>query len=307
MFEQDYFSEPELVGPGRAGEVMGHIGEWGLHLAKVSFLIYSGYHGISATAAYRGQSELAAVAGIVGIVVVEIVLLSLYLAWHNQRITGAAQSIAAAVTYGIGFGLACLGIVADSQIHAGLPLSSWLSAYIRWGLPVAPAIMALGALLAHELAPAQLRARRQSADKLEQADQEFRAYMAGLRAEMDAAKIIRNMQLNAKTSAAKQIAAWYSSDQAQQAITGTAMQNAPAIFRAIGVDVAQIPDSNENGRLDPADIASYLADHPEQAARLFAAVVAREEAGEKSVQVGLENNDSLNSAWTANGDQPRPF
>lgn len=61
------------------------------------------------------------------------------------------------MTGGVGFLLACLGIVADSQLQAGAALSPWLSAYLLWGLPVAPAVMALGALLVHELDPGQLR------------------------------------------------------------------------------------------------------------------------------------------------------
>jgi hypothetical protein len=283
MFEKDYFAETEHIGPGKAGTVMGAVGTWGLHLAKVAFLIYSGYHGISATAAYRGESELAAVAGIFGIIVIEIVLFSLYLAWHNQRITGAAQSIAAAVTYAIGFILASLGIIADSQIHAGMELSGWLQAYLRWILPIAPAVMAFGALLTHELAPAQLRARKQTADLDEHVEQEFKANLAGMKAEMELAKLIRNMQLNAKASTARQIASWYSSEQAQKAISGTAMQNAPALLRAVGIDVADIPDNNGNGQLDPAEIADYLAQHPNLAAQLFALARDRAERDEQSL------------------------
>ena len=237
MFEKDYFQQDAPTGPGRAGRVVGGVGMWGLHVAALAFAIYSGYHGISATAAYRAGGGLGQAAGIVGIVVIELVLLSLYLSWHNGRITGAGQSIAAGVTAGAGFILACMGIVADSQLQAGIELSAWLSAYLRWGLPIAPALMALGALLTHELAPAQLRARRESVERDSYAETQFMANMARLAAELDAAKTVANMQLNARAAAAKQVAAWYSSDQAQRAITATALQNAPALLRSIGVEV----------------------------------------------------------------------
>jgi hypothetical protein len=260
MFDKDYFQADVSAGPDRSGQVVGKIGNWGLHAAKVAFLIYSGYHGISASISYAGNNDLARVAQIVGIVVLEVTLLSLYLAWHNQRITGAAQSIAAGATYVVGFLLACLGIVADSQLHASLTMSSWLVGYLKWGLPVAPAVMALGSLLVHELAPEQLRGRTQATERNKFTNEQFNAYMAGQRAEMEAAKTIRNMQLNAQASAARQIAQWYASDHAQQAITATAMQNAPALLRAIGVNIDDVPDVIDSGDFDLENLVAYLVE-----------------------------------------------
>lgn len=265
MFEKDFFQDDPEAGPSKAGRVVGDIGRWGLHLAKVAFLLYSGYHGISASINYAGNNDLARVAQISGIVVLEITLFSLYLAWHNQRITGTAQSIAAGVAYGVGFILACLGIVADSQLHAGVSMSSWLIGYLKWGLPIAPAVMALGALLTHELDPNQLRKRERTTELVKFAEEQFRAFMAGERAEMSAARMIRNMQLNAKASAAKQIAQWYSGEHAQRAITATALQNAPALLRAIGVSIDDVPDANNNGRFDEVDLVAFLQANPDLA------------------------------------------
>lgn len=261
MFENDYFEDVKPAGPGKSGRVVGGAGMWGLHLAAVAFALYSGYHGISATARYRADSGLGMMAGIVGIVVIELVLMSLYLAWHNGRITGAAQSIAAGVTAAVGFILACLGIVADSQLQAGYELSGWLSAYLTWGLPIAPAVMALGALLTHELAPAQLRARRESNERDEVEELRFTAHIATMRAELEAARTVANMQLNARTSAARQIGAWYGSDAAQRAITATALQNAPGLLRSIGVDVDaadERPTSSTDMELE--DLVTYLVE-----------------------------------------------
>lgn len=246
MFEQNFFDREKAAGPGRAGQAVGTLGGWGLHLAKVAFLLYSGYHGISASWTYAGNGDLARVAQTVGIVVLEAVLFSLYLSWHNQRITGAAQSIAAGLTYGVGFTLACLGIVADSQLHAGIDLAGALGWYLRQGLPLAPAVMALGAVLTHMLAPGQLRARREAAERVEFEEEQFDAHMAAQRAEMEAAKLVKNFQLNARMSAARQIAQWYGSEQAQQAIAQTALHNAPALLRAVGVHVTDLPDQLPN-------------------------------------------------------------
>lgn len=262
MFEQDFFNQDKPAGPGRGGQAMGALGGWGLHLAKVAFLLYSGYHGISASWTYAGNSDLARVAQTVGIVALEVVLFSLYLAWHNQRITGTEQSIAAGVTYGVGFALACLGIVADSQLHAGIALSGALGWYLRHGLPLAPAVMALGAVLTHMLAPGQLRARREAAERVEFEQEQFDAHMAAQRAEMEAAKLVKNFQLNARMGAARQIAQWYSSDQAQRAIAQTALHNAPALLRAAGVNVADLPDLPDLADR-PTTSSVRTAPHPE--------------------------------------------
>ncbi|HSH04357.1 MAG TPA: hypothetical protein VLL52_17740 [Anaerolineae bacterium] len=219
------------------GEVAAKMAGAGLHLAKVSFLVYSGYHGVSASLSYAGSSELSQLAQVVGIVTLELTLLSLYVSWHTGRITGPAQSVAAGITYAIGFALACLGIIADSQLHAGMALSGWLEGYLRWGLPLAPAVMALGALFTHELNPNQLRKRREATAQLAHEQDKFDAYMASEKAKMDIQKSIANMQLNAQLSAANQIAAWYGSEEAQQAITSHALGNAPAMLKAIGITV----------------------------------------------------------------------
>jgi hypothetical protein len=66
------------------------------------------------------------------------------------------------------------------------------------------------------------------------------------------------MQLNAQASAARQIGQWCSSDEAQQTITATAMQNAPALLRAIDMNVEDVSDVNASGDFDLDDLVAYL-------------------------------------------------
>jgi hypothetical protein len=80
LFDKDYFSKDAAAEPSRAGRVVGNVGACGLPLAKVTFLVYSGYRGISASWNYTGNSDLARLAQIFGIIVLEITLLSPYLA-----------------------------------------------------------------------------------------------------------------------------------------------------------------------------------------------------------------------------------
>ncbi len=124
--------------------------------------------------------------------------------------------------------------------------------------------MALGALLTHELAPAQLRARRESNERDDLEETRFNAHIAAMRAELEAAKTVANMQLNARQSAAQQIGAWYGSDAAQKAITATALQNAPGLLRSIGVDVDSAASSSSGmtppDDMDLEDLVAFLVD-----------------------------------------------
>jgi len=251
MFDKDFFERDEQHEGSAAAKTVASIGGWLLHAAKLTFVLYSGYHGINATAAYRSGEGLGAIAGIVGIVTVELVLVALYLLWHNGGVTGAQQSIAAGATYLIGFTLACLGIVADSQLHAGYVLSGWLAAYLLWVLPVAPAIMAAGAIATHELAPVQLRRRREAQKRDELVKTRFDADMARQEAEVETAKTVANFQLNAVSATARSVAEYYRSEDAQAAIHATAARNAPALMRAMGIAIPAVTETERTKETAP--------------------------------------------------------
>jgi hypothetical protein len=240
----DFFTDESGVENGRVSQVAGNIGAWILHLAKVAFLLYSSVHAINASLKYAGSSDWAKFAQIGGIIVLEATLFGLYLAWHNGKITGPAQSVAAGITYMIGFFLACLGVVADSQINGGLALSSWLAWYLHWGLPISPAVMAFGALLTSELAPDKLRQRQEAQERDRLADARFKAYLANERANLEEAKMAKAIQLASRRAVLTELGRVYTSPEVQRAIAQTATANAPALLRAAGIHVDDGPAVN---------------------------------------------------------------
>ena len=232
---QDFFQSDES--DGRAGGIIGGIGAWILHLVVFAFALYSAYHGISATAHYHAANGLGMAAGVAGIIVIEVVLVGLYLAFFNRRITGDAQKVAAAATAGLGFVLSCLGIIGDSQVQAGIAVSSWLSAYLTWGLPIAPAFMALGAAVVMATEPAHLRKMEAAVTEQDFAGKRHAAKMAARTAQLTAAQQIANMQLNGQMQAARYLLTAYRSPDVQEHIQRSALANLPDLMRAIGVDL----------------------------------------------------------------------
>jgi hypothetical protein len=164
--------------------------------------------------------------------------------------------VVAGVTYMTGFTLACFGIVADSQVNGGLTLTGWLSWYLHWGLPIAPAIMALGALLTSELAPDKLRQRTEAQERDRLADARFKAYLANERANLDEAKMAKAMQLASRRAVLTELGRVYTSPEIQRAIAQTATANAPALLRAAGIHVDDTPTVNAITASVPAPMSA---------------------------------------------------
>lgn len=279
MFEQtDFFTqydEETTTRFGGLGNTGRAIGKWLGFATIFTVLAFTAYHGINATWQYQAHSLAGRLTGTVGIISVELIIFSLILKWHNRGITGAKQRVAAGVTFAAGLVLIFLAVITDSQLNAGLALTTELAFYLQWVLPVSPVVMAVLNHIVDELDPAQLWSQQQAEEQRQLDEIRFKAAIAGQRAELAARKAIVNANLNARVSAAKQIAAYYQSDSVQDAIRRSALGNVPALLRAIGVDPDTIPDVNANGELDLTDVAAYLEQHPEAAARLFG--VAREQ------------------------------
>jgi uncharacterized membrane protein len=232
---QNFFKDEDSQ--GRTGGVIGGIGAWILHLVVFAFAFYSAYHGISATARYHADNGLGMAAGVAGIVVIEVVVIGLYLAYFNRRITGEGQKVAAAATAGLGFVLSCLGIVGDSQMQAGIAVSSWLSSYLTWGLPIAPAFMALGAAVVMATEPKHLRGMQAAVKENDHAAKRHTAQMNARDANLGVAQQIANLQLNSKVQAARYLLSAYRSPDVQRRIQASALAGLPELMRDIGIDV----------------------------------------------------------------------
>lgn len=260
---QDFFAEQD-TNVGNSGGVIGGIGALILHLIVFAFAIYSGYHGIHASAAYREAQGLGNAAGIVGILIIEFTMIGIYLAYFYRRITGSLQKVVAGATFAVGFVLACLGIVGDSQMQAGIPLSSWLASYLAWGLPIAPAIMSLGALATVATEPKLLR-QISEALKHEQFEEKKHAKrMLKQDADLRVAEGLANIQLNTKLQAGRYMLSAYRSPEVQAYVQRAALASMPDLMRAIGVDLPHgtIIEGQAIPMPPPAAVDPELPDEP---------------------------------------------
>lgn len=220
-----------------AGPVMGRTGHFLLHVVEGLFLVYSAYHGISATTTYRAAAGLGNLAGILGIVAIEVTLLAIYLAWVNHKLAGTTQQMAAGITYGVGFIFACLGIVGDSQLQAGLAPAPWLSFYLTTVLPAAPAIMAVGGFVIVMTGPESGRRRAEAETEQDILQGEYDLGMQLRIAEAEARAQLKAIELDTKLALAAQMRQYVSGPEAQRAIMETAERDTPALLRAIGIFV----------------------------------------------------------------------
>ena len=214
---------------------LGGFGALILHLVVIALLIYSGFHGILASARYREGQGLVNAAGLVGILIFEFVMLGTYLAYFYRRITGDGQKYAAAATFGIGVIFSALGIVGDSLLQAGIPLPSWLGTYLTFGLPIAPVIMGIGAAAILATEP---KLKRQIGAVLKQEDAAEKRHTARMKAEdakLTVAQSAANLQLNSLEMTARYAHEAYRAPEVQRAIQAAALANLPDLLRGAGI------------------------------------------------------------------------
>ncbi len=231
-----------------SSNVVGGIGLWILHLVMFTFAIYSGAHGINASLGYAGSSNFAKIAQIIGIVSIEAVLIGIYFAFLNGKITGAAQTIVAGITFIFGFALALTGIVADSQINSGAPLSEEIVFYLTWGLPIAPGLMSLGALLIHVLDPHTLQYRKKDQQKRELEELNFSANLAIERARAEEEISKKGLQLMSRQAVFRELESIYQSAEFREAIKRTAIDRAPELFSEAGILVDRVTIPGDTAR-----------------------------------------------------------
>ncbi len=222
-------------GDGAASSALGKGGMLLLHLSKLLFVVYSMVHGISASLTYAGNSDWQVVTQVGGIIALEITLVGLYLAFLNHKIKGGAHLLVAGATYGIGFILAALGIIVDSQLNANLAVSPFLLAYLHWGLPLAPMVMALGGFGVHMSDPETLRQRRESDQQQETIQQRFDARIWEQKAALDEQKLTKAVQVFSRKQVLEQYSQFLDSAEFAQAIKRTAAANIPALLSQAGI------------------------------------------------------------------------
>ena len=262
---------------GGLSKAAGGIGVWLLHLCKVTFLVYSATHTVNASLSYAGSTTPAKVAQVVGIVVTEMVLLGIYLAYVNRKLSGSGQLIAAGITYLIGFALACLGIVADSQLNGEQALTPFLVQYLKVGLPISPAVMSLGAIIVHILSPQQLRAAEQVRQSAELEKERFKAELAQQRLTMQEENARKALQVMSKQALLRELANVFESPDFSEAVKRTAVEKAPSLFAEAGIIIQRplsLPaGSAESDTNDPQaaneTLSQLLNDNPQLASQLL--------------------------------------
>lgn len=229
--------EPDSTERSGSSLVVGKIGLWLLHAVMITFAIYSGAHGVNASLRYAGNNTFSTVAQIVGIISIESVLIGIYLSLLNGRITGSSQMIVTQIVFGFGFLFALAGIVADSQLNAGGTISRELELYLRWGLPIAPGIVAFGALLIHALSPESIRYRKEQEQKRELSELTFAAGMKLERARFEEELSKRGLQIMSQTAVIRELEHIYQSPEFRDAIQRTAIERAPGLFSEVGIQI----------------------------------------------------------------------
>lgn len=237
MFQQKDYFDDGITAVTSGQNVAGRIGAALLHAIKLLVLGYTGWHGIHAASAYSGPG-IGAITGAAGIVVTELSLLGLYLAFVGHYVGGGVQRWIAFAVYALGLATVILTSIADSFLNASLPLPVFLQNYLHFGLPVSPIAMLLGAFLVHYFHADSVRGRAEAGLREGLAEVRFKAWLASQAADLENRKIVANAMLNAKAAAAVELSAQFQSPGVQSAIKQAAHTALPSLLASIGVDTA---------------------------------------------------------------------
>ncbi len=297
-----------------AMEKIKSLDSWLRGLISVCAFVVAGYtaaHGISATLQFRAHGTMGTITGIAGVVVLEVMFLIISHGLIHGTFKGSCTHLgfmwAAA---GIALVFILLNTVVDAQLNqaaemlareaaalaaaggdaaeneaavqqaqnAAAALSRNLAFYFQFIMPISSVVVVVLALVGLYFAPESARERARGKQVYDYEETVFSAYLAAKGAELQTTKIIGNAQLSAKMNAAKLAAGAFNSAEVQGAIQRSALGSVPALLRSIGVTPDQIPDGNGNGRFDLEDVAAYLEERPDLAARLFAEARRRDDA-----------------------------
>lgn len=234
IFEQ--FESEGAFSPTKAGLLAGNAGIYLLYIAEIIILAYTGYHGISASLLYAGDG-LAKIPQIAGIVIVELTMFSLSLAWHNNKVTSSLQTFVSVSGWFILLLITSLGVLGDSQIHAGYDVTGWLQIYLQWGLPIAPLLALVIVVLVTSLAPDKVQERKRANQLTAFNDASFDAFMIQQASLAKADLQVKSLQIGAQIATAKLIAEQINHPQVVAMIQSQAMQNVPALLQSVGISL----------------------------------------------------------------------
>ncbi|MFZ2486874.1 MAG: hypothetical protein WAZ19_02030 [Anaerolineae bacterium] len=221
---------------GGAGKVAGTIGLWFLHFCKFTLLIYTATHAINASWQYAGSSAPQRAFQIVGIMTVEIALLGIYLAYINGKLSGWAQLIVAFIVYLMGFTIAGLGVIVDSQLNAGI-LGGFAEQYLHTGLPVAPLLMGFGAVVIGVLDPNKLQVAEMARKIGHLNRQQFDADIAMKTLDMQNNLATLALQVQGKQALIMEMANLTHSPEYKQAVKQRALTEATASYHQMGIEL----------------------------------------------------------------------
>lgn len=216
----------------------GEIGIALLHLVFVTYMVYSAYHGINATASYRATSGPWAIAGIIGIISVELMLAGLYLAAMKHLIVGSAMMIAAGAAGALGFMVTILNIIGDSQMNAGLTPPPWLHTYLTVILPAAPFVAAAGSFFVLWFSPQAIRRRKETQAEQDDAEDQHEMDMQIKQATRDADMTAKGIELDTRLLLLDHLREYAAGPDARRMIAATAEREGPNLLRAAGVYVS---------------------------------------------------------------------
>jgi hypothetical protein len=223
-----------------AGHVAGLLGVWFLHVCKGTLLLYTATHAISASWQYAGSSAPQRAFQIVGIMTVEIALLGIYLAYINGKLSGWAQLIVAFIVYLMGFTIAGLGVIVDSQLNAGI-LSGFAEQYLHTGLPVAPLLMGFGAVVIGVLDPNKLQVAEMARAIGTLKQQEFKANIAIKRLDMQNNLATLALQVQGKQALIVEMSNVTHSSEYKNAVKSRAIAEAVVNYHELGIDMDFLP------------------------------------------------------------------
>lgn len=241
-FEKSIFQEDEEG--GGLGK-LGNFAVFVLHGIALLFVIYSALHNGHAALAGVKESTFMSVLQVVGVVsVLELSIIALHFAIAGSMFTGTFQLIGAVCTWAVGILMSSAGIVADSRIAAGQPLSTELEWYLSTGLYLAPVVMMVGIFFVIMADPMLQQRMKNAHSRAVIARDKVVAEVQAQKAAHASQKMVASIKLTAQKQAVTYAQEFYKTPQVQEQLKQYAIGQMADTLREAGINVdtsAQLP------------------------------------------------------------------